>query len=125
MIILGLLLCLKHFICDAVLQTPYMYKNKGIFSHPGGILHAAFHGAVTAAVVGFYALHLALVLGALDFITHYIIDYSKVNITRTYKWSYIKANELIITSDNYFIALIADQCLHFAIYFIILGVVYG
>ena len=38
--IILLLLALKHFIADALLQRPYQYLNKGIYGHPGGIVHA-------------------------------------------------------------------------------------
>ena len=34
----------KHFLCDFVLQSAYQYRNKGIYGHPGGILHAGLHG---------------------------------------------------------------------------------
>lgn len=41
------LLFTKHFIIDFPLQTKYQWSNKGIYGHPGGILHAGLHGIGT------------------------------------------------------------------------------
>ena len=32
----------KHFLCDFVLQTAYLYRNKGIYGHRAGFIHAGF-----------------------------------------------------------------------------------
>ena len=50
LIVVALLLA-KHFICDFVLQTPYQIRNKSIYGHPGGLLHAGIHAAATALVL--------------------------------------------------------------------------
>ncbi len=84
-------LFLKHFICDFPLQaTPWMYKNKGTYFHPGGIAHAFVHScgtgiAVVMALI-FYgyppekAKDLAMYAAVIDGILHYHIDWSKMNI---------------------------------------------
>ncbi len=129
---LGLLLCLKHFVIDGPLQTPYQYLNKGKFLHPGGLLHASMHGIATSII--FVPLGLWW-LGVIDLIVHYVVDWSKVNLTQKFKWSQMQVEHwdscehsnkripagLLITSNWYFYALIADQCLHFATY---LGLLY-
>jgi len=33
----------KHFLCDFVLQTAYLYRHKGIYGHPAGFIHAGLH----------------------------------------------------------------------------------
>lgn len=134
MLLAGLLLCLKHFIADGPLQYPYMYLNKGKFGHPGGIAHAGVHGALTTGVLLMAGVDQKWGwIGVVDAIVHYFIDLVKVKMTAKYKWfefvpgsaveptttSYLK-----ITSDWYFYALIADQCLHFATYVVILAVVF-
>ena len=45
----------KHFIFDYVLQTPFQFRNKGTYGHPGGILHSGLQaiGTIPAdAIVG-------------------------------------------------------------------------
>lgn len=127
----GLLLCLKHFIIDGFMQTPYMYLNKGNLKHPGGYAHAGLHGFFTLLVLAPFGLG---ALGLLDAFVHFWVDWAKVNRTKKYKWSEMIAKEtmycedsdkiynphLAIYSDWYFYALIADQCLHFATYLLLI-----
>lgn len=126
LIIAGLLLALKHFIADGPAQTTYQYLNKGNVRHPGGYLHAGLHGLMTAMVLGFWA-------GLIDAMIHFWIDWAKVNTTDKHGWAYrsaevrkdgvlYAASELRITSNWYFYALMADQCLHFTTYIILLAV---
>src|SRR5262245_47086258 len=44
------ILLFKHAIADFYLQSAYQYSNKGKYGHPGGILHAAIHVALTPLV---------------------------------------------------------------------------
>ena len=121
MIEILILLTIKHFVVDALLQTPYQYLNKGEFLHPGGILHAGLHGLATIACFYSFNLDMMLMHGFVDMIIHYFIDYAKMNIGRKFKWSeYVNHNfgdsYLRINSNNFFIILVLDQCLHFATY---------
>ena len=52
-------LLVKHAVADFYLQTPYQYLNKGIYGHPGGLLHSGIHVALTPLV------YLVLVPGSL------------------------------------------------------------
>lgn len=76
-------LLVKHAIADYALQTAFMFKNKGRYGHPGGLLHALLHLALTAPVLllltSLSPMHIALILGA-EFIIHYHIDWSKEQI---------------------------------------------
>lgn len=147
--ILLALLFVKHFVADALLQTPYQYLNKGNVRHPGGYVHALIHiiGSFTSFMawsfvfifgylffsgvsnfvgVSIYSIILnftiaSLILSLVDGVVHYIIDWSKVNLTKKYKWSGFSTDQngrecLNIYSNNFFIALVADQVLHFLTY---------
>src|SRR5690606_34747850 len=78
------ILQVKHFICDYPLQTPYQLKNKGIYGHPGGIIHSAIHAAGTATT--FFVVTPTLALGAAilvgEFLVHYHVDWAKDQIMR-------------------------------------------
>ncbi len=76
-------LILKHFICDYPLQTPYQFMNKGIYGHPGGLLHAAIHAVGTVLALSFFApILIAAGLALLDAFIHYHIDWTKSRINR-------------------------------------------
>lgn len=110
-VIIFVLLVLKHFVCDFPLQAfPYMYRNKGTYGHPGGILHAAVHGVGTLAIMlVFVDPILALILAAVDMIAHYHIDWAKMNITRAYG---LRPDN----SEMFWILLGVDQLLHYMTY---------
>ena len=128
-LIVGLLLALKHFLCDGPWQTPYQYLNKGKFLHPGGLYHASLHGLCTFCIFALLGLGW---FGVLDFIMHYTIDLLKTRLTAMHGWSRMVTPNfsgdcphqagLLITSDKYFWALVADQSLHFATYVVFLSV---
>lgn len=78
-------LMLKHTVADFYLQTPYQYLNKGTYLHPGGLLHAAIHVALTPLVYLLLAPASLLVAGAIalgEFAVHYHIDWLKEQATR-------------------------------------------
>jgi len=80
-----LLLMLKHYICDFVVQTQYQLRYKGIYGHPAGLLHAGLHATGSAAVLialkiaGLLPVSIALLaaLLAAEFVLHYHIDWGK------------------------------------------------
>ncbi len=110
------LLCLfaKHFICDFPLQTsPWMYRNKGIYLHAGGITHAAVHGVGTLLVLTpFVSVTAALQFALLDMLIHYHVDWAKMIIGKRY-------NLRPDNSDWFWILLGFDQLLHHLTYFLI------
>jgi hypothetical protein len=83
-LLLLLLLQVKHFLFDFVLQTPYQLRNKGTYGHPGGILHSGLHVLGTALVlpVVMPATELWIWVLAGEFLVHYHIDWCKEQITR-------------------------------------------
>ena len=78
LILIGLLFT-KHFVVDFPLQHRYQYANKGTYGHPGGILHASLHGFGTMLCFWWYAPLACVWLGFIDAVTHYHIDWAKMN----------------------------------------------
>ena len=110
------ILLLKHLICDFFLQTSYQYRNKGIYGHPGGILHAGIHALGTVSVflwiVPSMALAAAIMVG--EFIVHYHIDWTKEQIVRHEGWT--------PRDSKFWWALGIDQLLHGLTYVAILWI---
>lgn len=110
------LLEIKHFICDFVIQTGYQVRKKAIYGHPGGLLHAGLHGiASLPAILLLTASPLlisAIVVG--EFVVHYHVDWLKSAITRLRGLSF---DDLL-----YWVFFGADQFLHQATYIVILAV---
>lgn len=110
----------KHFIIDFLLQRPYQYLNKGIYGHPGGILHAALHGAGTYLIILIWMVcnpelsATYLLLAFADAVIHYNVDWSKVNICKKY-------NLTPTNSEYYWWILGLDQLLHYLTY---VGIMY-
>lgn len=78
---------IKHFVFDYVLQTPFQFRNKGLYGHPGGILHSAMHALGT--IPAFFILPtgwpvaVAILVG--EFIVHYHLDWAKEQSLRWMK----------------------------------------
>lgn len=110
------LLITKHFVVDFLFQCPYQYLNKGIYGHPGGILHALLH-SVTSCTLLLYVFLIGNVLSIYNIvivcfvegIIHYHIDWAKMNINAAMNW---KCNE----TDKFWYLLGADQYLHYLTY---------
>jgi hypothetical protein len=100
------ILQLKHYLCDFMLQSPYQYLNKGRYGHPGGVIHAGLH-ALTSAVA-FLVIPPSLLLGAAivvgEFVVHYHIDWLKEQTVRRRKWVFPQA--------EFWWTFGADQVLH-------------
>jgi hypothetical protein len=78
--ILLILLFVKHWYVDFVLQTNEMVNGKGIYGNAFGIQHSLQHAAFTLALLLLVAHPLlAIILAMFDFITHYHIDWFKMN----------------------------------------------
>jgi len=107
---------IKHFICDFPLQAfPWMYKNKGTYGHPGGVVHALIHFLGTFLVLGLIGIPMMVVLccSIFDFIAHYHIDWAKMRLGAHY-------NLGPYTSEWFWILLGFDQLLHFLTYYAII-----
>jgi hypothetical protein len=111
-VILLALFGIKHFVADFVLQFDYMLGQKGTYGAMGGVDHAGIHGGLTAAILLLFVGPMtALLMGLLDMVLHYHIDWAKTNLSRG-----------LSTSDRRFwIWLGADQGLHYLTYILIIG----
>ena len=109
LIILTLLIT-KHFIVDFPLQTKFQYNNKGTYGHPGGALHALLHYFGTFIVLIFFVPgHIAIIMGFVDGIIHYHIDWAKMKLNAKLKWG---PN----THEQFWWLLGLDQYLHYLTY---------
>jgi hypothetical protein len=100
-------LMVKHAVADFYLQTPYQYLNKGTYGHPGGLLHASIHVALTPLVYLLLAPASLLVAGAIalgEFVVHYHVDWLKEQATRR--------NGLTAQDQCFWHVLGTDQLLH-------------
>ena len=89
----------KHMLADFVLQTPYQIRNKGTYLHPGGILHAGIHSALSLPVYAIVRadLRVTILLTLAEFLVHYHVDWTKEQVNRcgqltqsdaTYWWTF-------------------------------------
>lgn len=113
-LIIMTLLILKHFIIDFPLQTPYQWMNKGTYGHPGGLLHSGLHGIATFLIfVLFIVTPWALMLGILDMVIHYHVDWAKMNINKKYGWQPDQHPE-------FWVLLGLDQLAHYLTYVLLI-----
>lgn len=119
-LILFALFSFKHFVIDFPLQTKFQYSNKGIYGHPGGILHSILHGLGTFLCLFYFspAILLTIICGLLDAIIHYHIDWAKVKLNSYYN---LGPN----THESFWWLLGLDQFLHYLTYIALIGYVVG
>jgi hypothetical protein len=109
-------LMFKHMLADFYLQSAYQYLNKRTYGHPGGIMHAGIHVALTPLVYLVLApasLLLAAAIALGEFIVHYHTDWLKEQLTHRSGWT---------AQDRCFwLALGTDQLVHGITYLMIVG----
>jgi hypothetical protein len=108
------LLQVKHYICDFVLQTAYLYRNKGIYGHPAGFVHAGLHaiGSVPAILLATKSGLLLAAIPAAELAIHYHVDWLKIYLDKHYR--------LDIRRGAYWMIFGADQLIHQLSYVVIL-----
>src|SRR5258706_6817236 len=76
----------KHFVCDFMLQTAYQYRNKGIYGHPAGFVHAGLHAAGSLPAVLIFTQNAGLALAGLfgDFFVHFYIHLGQKEIYKAH-----------------------------------------
>lgn len=106
----------KHFVCDFVLQTAYLYRNKGIYGHPAGFIHAGLHafGSLPAILLFSPAPQYVAAILAVEFLVHYHVDWLKLYIDKRFR--------LGINQSLYWAIFGADQLIHQLTYVAILAV---
>ena len=82
-VILLMLFQIKHWYVDFVNQTMAEVNGKAIYGNWLGLRHSIKHGLATIVCVllvcGYEYWFFALIIGILDFATHYHIDWTKMN----------------------------------------------
>jgi hypothetical protein len=104
------LFILKHLVFDYLYQPPFMYKNKGTYWHIGGVVHSLLHGLSTFAIALFFTdLHTSFIVGIIDEVLHYHIDWAKMNINKKFGWT-------ATNSENFWKLVGVDLTLHLLTY---------
>lgn len=108
------LLQFKHWYIDFVLQTDEMVAGKGIYGNLVGMWHSFQHGLATflisVMVVGW---KFAACIAMFDFITHYHIDWVKMNY-----------GNRDIRNPLFWNHLGLDQMAHQVVYLMLAGMIY-
>lgn len=100
------LLFIKHWYVDFVNQTMEEVHGKGIYGNVYGIAHSAKHGIATTGIfmLSVVSIESAIVLGFIDFVLHYHIDWGKININKKYNYT--------VENPTFWLWLGADQLAH-------------
>lgn len=111
-------LLFKHLVADYYTQYHWMMKGKGTYGAFGGIAHAGWHGILTMAVLNSLSINLwwSLLMGLLDFVIHYHIDYVKTNLWKSK--AYTPADQMFWAIHG------TDQFLHLMTYVLILYITF-
>jgi hypothetical protein len=109
LLVLGVLVT-KHLVFDFFTQTLTQIRNKRIYGHPSGLIHAGGHAAGTC--LAFFVLTPSLLVGTAivigEFFVHYHIDWLKEIIGSRMK--------LRPEQKSFWVAFGIDQWLHHLTY---------
>jgi hypothetical protein len=102
--ILLALLFVKHWYIDFVNQSMEEVVGKGIYGNAYGIMHSIKHGLGTWFIFWMFIgdIEYSLLIGFIDFVLHYHIDWAKININKKYNytaenpkfWAWLGADQL-------------------------------
>ncbi len=82
-------LVVKHAVADLILQSRLTSGDKADLKSLKGYRHALDHALCTLLVCIFFApLQWALGIAVLDFVLHFIIDFTKTKLVRKYNVVY-------------------------------------
>ena len=99
MIQIAILLNLKHFICEFILQTSEISKSKA--KYLGGVWHSAHHAIGSFIVMVFFiSPQFSALLAFFDLIIHYHIDWVKMRFGPTSTqdkryWQWLGADQFL------------------------------
>jgi hypothetical protein len=98
------LLFTKHWYIDFVNQSMEEVVGKGIYGNAHGVMHSLKHGIGTGLIMWLFISDplMAIMLGFIDFVIHYHIDWLKININKRYNyttenpkfWAWLGADQL-------------------------------
>lgn len=111
------LLQIKHWYIDFVNQSNEEVQWKGTYLDWRGIKHSLKQGLGTAVCLWiFVGIPLAVVLGFIDFLIHYHIDWGKMNINKKYGYT--------VQDPKFWTWLGADQMAHQFTYIFLVWVLF-
>jgi hypothetical protein len=115
-VLLGLLF-IKHWYIDFVNQSMEEVQGKGIYGNAAGLMHSIKHGVATFIIFMIFLFNfpLAVILGFIDFVLHYHIDWSKININKRYNYT--------VENPKFWAWLGADQLAHSVTYLFLVWIV--
>ncbi len=111
---------IKHVMADFILQTPYQLRNKGIYGHPGGMLHAGIHAVLSVPVFLILPAPGAVFAGVLiagELLVHYHVDWAKEQIVARRQWT--------PAAGGFWRALGIDQFIHHLTYVAMVSILVG
>jgi hypothetical protein len=110
-----LLLQVKHFFGDFVLQSARHLEGKGRYGAWAGIEHAGVHAGLTFLCLGAVGLPPTLAVGiaALEWGVHYHLDWAKEQWAAKTRWT--------AQDRGYWVVFGADQLMHQLTYVGIVG----
>lgn len=113
-LLLGLLF-VKHWYIDFVNQTQAEIDSKGKYCNWVGLGHSIKHGLATTAVTFFFVYYSfdAVILGLVDFMLHYHID-----------WIKMKFGNKDIKTNDFWTELGLDQLAHALTYLYIVSLIF-
>jgi hypothetical protein len=111
------LLFVKHWYVDFINQSTEEIHGKGIYGNAYGVMHSIKHGVATFLIFWWFLTNwpLAVIIGFMDFVIHYHIDWAKQNINR--HWNYTPEN------PKFWAWFGADQLAHSLTYIFLVWVV--
>jgi hypothetical protein len=108
------LLFVKHWYVDFVNQSMDEVQSKGKYGSWLGIWHSIKHGLGTFLIFGLWDITVvgALILGTIDALVHYHVDWSKMNF-----------GNRDITTPQFWNHLGLDQLAHYTTYLILIWMI--
>jgi hypothetical protein len=118
LLLLLVLLQIKHWYIDFVNQTTEEIASKGIYGEQTGLNHSVKHGLATllccVAITGVDYIPFAMLMGLVDFVLHYHIDW--------FKMQYSNSNN---RTKQFWMHLGADQMAHQLTYIFVAWMVFS
>jgi hypothetical protein len=116
LILIGLLV--KHWYVDFVNQSDDEIASKGIYGRWTGIKHSLKHGALTVVVLlcFIHDTEVSILLGLVDAIIHYHIDWFKVSVNQRKGWT--------VKDSGFWLLFGLDQLAHSLTYVLIVWLLF-